>query len=215
TAPALLMPGTYPVAVGFAEDAFYLASTAQGTLTVQNTVGGKVTGGVGGDDRCGDDRENKGSKDDKDKGKSSGSDKDNKGKGDDCGSGSGAKGHGGFNVQATISGVKGELEFESKTVDFHARVMTALGISPDGKKAWFAGVGKDGKKFVVYVEDNGEPGRNDKFQLWIEGVPQNGDGSLTTGGNIQIHLKSSGDKDDKDDKDKSDKSKDDGKGGKS
>ncbi|MDO8532560.1 MAG: PKD domain-containing protein [Dehalococcoidia bacterium] len=147
TAPALLMPGTYPVAVAFAEDGYYLASTAQGTLTVQNTVGGKVTAGT---------------------------------------LRSANNGRGGFNVQADGTGVKGELEFQNNTVNFHAPTMTALGVSPDKKKAWFAGVGKDGAPFVAYVEDNGEPGRNDKYQIWIGGTSQNGDGSLT-GGNVQIH----------------------------
>jgi hypothetical protein len=32
--------------------------------------------------------------------------------------------------------------------------------------------------FVAYLEDNGEPGRNDVFQIWINGILQNGDGTL-------------------------------------
>ena len=64
--------------------------------------------------------------------------------------------------------------------------MTALGVSPDGTKAWFAGIGKNGETFIAYVEDNGEPGRRDIFLLWISGILQNYDGTLT-GGNVQIH----------------------------
>ena len=95
-------------------------------------------------------------------------------------------GRGGFNVQSNTSGIKGELQFQNKSINFHAHEMTALGISPNGTKAWFAGVGTDGETFVAYVEDNGEPGKNDIFKIWIDGVLQNGDGGLT-GGNVQIH----------------------------
>jgi len=95
-------------------------------------------------------------------------------------------GRGGFNIQSDGTTVKGELQFQNNTVNFHAQTMTALSVSPDKKCAWFAGVGKNGKSFVAYVEDNGEPGVNDKFKLWISNVPQNGDGILT-GDNIQIH----------------------------
>ena len=43
---------------------------------------------------------------------------------------------------------------------------------------------EDGTPFVVYTEDNGEPGRDDVFMLWIDGVLATGD---VTGGNVQIH----------------------------
>ncbi len=95
-------------------------------------------------------------------------------------------GRGGFNVQPDGAGVKGELQFQNNSIDFHAHTMTAVGCSPDKTKAWFAGVGTNGQTFVAYVEDNGEPGRNDIFKIWINGVAQNGNGALT-GGNIQIH----------------------------
>jgi hypothetical protein len=63
--------------------------------------------------------------------------------------------------------------------------VTALGISADGRRAWFAGVARDGRSVVVYVEDKSEPGREDVFKLWLGGVLQTGDGRLG-GGNIQI-----------------------------
>jgi hypothetical protein len=47
-------------------------------------------------------------------------------------------------------------------------------------------VGTDGRRFVAYVEDNGEPGRNDVFKLWVGGGSWTADGRLT-GGNVQIH----------------------------
>jgi len=98
-------------------------------------------------------------------------------------------GRGGFNVQADgPTAIKGELQFQNDSLNFHAPTMTALGCSADRTKAWFAGVGRDGKNFVAYVEDNGEPGRDDIFKIWVNGVPQNGNGALS-GGNVQIHKK--------------------------
>ncbi|HEX4743107.1 MAG TPA: nidogen-like domain-containing protein [Candidatus Limnocylindria bacterium] len=97
------------------------------------------------------------------------------------------KGRGGFNVQHdAVEGTKGELQFQTSSVDLHVHTMTAIGISADKRKGWFAGTGTNGQKVVVYVEDNGEPGRNDIFRIWVNGTAQNGDGAIT-GGNVQIH----------------------------
>ncbi len=145
--PFPLLPGVYNVTVNFAEDSYYLGSTSQTTVTVTNTIGGKVNGGTFRFPN---------------------------------------KGRGGFNVQSNSRGINGELQFQNDSIKFHAHIMTALGISEDGTKAWFTGIGRNGETFVAYVEDNGEPGRNDIFQLWINGVSQTGDGKIT-GGNIQIH----------------------------
>jgi hypothetical protein len=94
---------------------------------------------------------------------------------------------GGFNVRLAEGGsLQGELQFQNATTSFHAHVMTALGLSADKRQGWFAGVGRDGRAFTAYLEDNGEPGRGDVFKLWIDGVLHTGDGALS-GGNIQIH----------------------------
>ncbi|MBI2219167.1 MAG: hypothetical protein HYU51_17940 [Candidatus Rokubacteria bacterium] len=99
----------------------------------------------------------------------------------------GNNGRGGFNVQSDDGvTVKGEMEYHDGSVNLHARTMTVVAVSPDLKKGSFAGVLDDGRTFVVYVEDNGEPGRNDVFKIWVEGTLLNGDGTLT-GGNVQIH----------------------------
>ncbi|MBF8266569.1 MAG: Mg-chelatase subunit ChlD [Dehalococcoidia bacterium] len=99
----------------------------------------------------------------------------------------GNNGRGGFNVQS-VDGitVQGNLQYQNGSENLHAPTMTAIAVSPDLTKGWFSGVLKDGRVFVAYVEDNGEPGKNDIYKLWINGVLQNGDGKLT-GGNIQIH----------------------------
>jgi len=99
----------------------------------------------------------------------------------------GSNGSAGFNVQSGDGvTVKGDMEYHAGSVNLHARTMTAVAVSPDSRLGWFAGVLDDGRKFVVYVEDNGEPGRNDLFRLWVDGVLMNGAGQLT-GGNVQIH----------------------------
>ena len=95
-------------------------------------------------------------------------------------------GKGGFNVQNTAGEINGNLQFRDDTTNFHALVMTAMAVSDDETSAWFAGVGKDGRTFVAYVEDNGEPGVNDIFQVWIDGVLHGGAGNMV-GGNIKIH----------------------------
>jgi hypothetical protein len=97
------------------------------------------------------------------------------------------EGRGGFNANNDpVDGLSGSLQFQNEQGNFHAHGITALGISTNALEAWFAGVGTDGRVFVVNVIDMGEPGADDVFRLWIAGVAQNGDGTLT-GGNIQIH----------------------------
>ena len=95
-------------------------------------------------------------------------------------------GRGGFNVMSDGSAVTGELQFQDDSTKFHAHEMTALSVSPDHTKGWFAGTGTDGRPFVAYVEDNGEPGTGDVFQLWIDGALVNGSGQPLSG-NVQIH----------------------------
>jgi hypothetical protein len=98
----------------------------------------------------------------------------------------GGDGRGGFNAMGTGDSARGELQWQSGATTFHAHDVTAVGVAPDRRSAWFAGVGRDGRRFVVYVEDNGEPGRNDVFRLWLDGaLVTRGDGKLS-GGNIQI-----------------------------
>lgn len=95
-------------------------------------------------------------------------------------------GRGGFNVQSDGAETKGELQFQTDSVNFHAHTLSWLVVSADGTKAWFGGIGINGLSFTAYVEDNGEPGRSDIFRLWVEGVSLTGSGALT-GGNVQIH----------------------------
>jgi hypothetical protein len=71
--------------------------------------------------------------------------------------------------------------------------ITAFGIAADGSSAWMVGTTKDDQPFVVYVEDNSpktgpkpKPSQ-DVFELWLNGVLQTGDGSVT-GGKVDTKL---------------------------
>jgi hypothetical protein len=73
------------------------------------------------------------------------------------------------------SKLAGVLTFDT----FQSKKATALAVS--GRKAWYAGLGTDGRPFAVYMEDNGRNGRGDVFKLWIGGVEQTSDGKLAKG----------------------------------
>ena len=117
-------------------------------------------------------------------------------------------GNANFHVEAARDGLKGNLSYEGpetpKTkpptpkLHFEAKTITSFSIAADGNSAWFAGVGKDGRSFLVYVEDNSKKnegnGKNnqdngkkkkqqsDVFKLWIDGVLQTpADGGLSQG----------------------------------
>jgi hypothetical protein len=99
----------------------------------------------------------------------------------------------GFNVmyQEGWAAPKGELQYVDHTTKMivHSHDMTNLVVSPDKTKATFAGEceinGVSGFKFKVYVEDNGEPGKNDVFKISLSNGYSAG-GTLLNG-NIQIH----------------------------
>ena len=101
----------------------------------------------------------------------------------------------GFNVQSS-DGItfKGELEYQDRAtnINLHSVDMKFLSVDPSGTKSTFSGTatvnGKEGFTFKVYVEDNGEPGSNDKFSITINEVPGGYTKSVTLAkGNVQIH----------------------------
>jgi Cadherin-like domain/PKD domain len=85
-----------------------------------------------------------------------------------------------FSIAGDGTGLKGSLAAGA----FTAERATALGISD--RAAWFAGIGDDGRSFVAYIEDNGEPSGSDVFRLWIAGELYAGSGTVV-GGNVQLH----------------------------
>jgi hypothetical protein len=112
----------------------------------------------------------------------------------------------GFNAMWTKKGLKGELQYVDHTTGMkvHAHDLDYLYVyepNPPNKPypmkiAEFGGPctvnGEDGYYFYVYVEDNGEPGKNDKFYIALFGGTYDGyeGGSAEVPilvGNIQIH----------------------------
>lgn len=88
---------------------------------------------------------------------------------------------------------KGELEYidHATKMNVHAHDMTKLVVSADKPEAWFEGTctidGVSGYTFEAYVQDNGEPGKNDWFEIRLSDGYTAG-GQLLSG-NIQIHKK--------------------------
>lgn len=86
-----------------------------------------------------------------------------------------------FNV-SSMDGttVRGTLEYIGATT-IRATSLSPMGIAADGRSSWFAGVSTTGQQLRAYVEDGGAGPGADRFQLWVNGVLQNGDGRLSAG----------------------------------
>ena len=98
-------------------------------------------------------------------------------------------------VDATGSGPRGSVTYTAPSprgfffhrpppYHFESVRLTAIGIASDSNSAWLSGVGRDGKTFLLYVEDNSSRRArrsSDIFQLWINGVLQTGTGALRRG----------------------------------
>lgn len=101
----------------------------------------------------------------------------------------------GFNIRyyEGYPAPEGELQYvdHATGMKVHGHDMIDLYVSPDWIIAEFTGYctidGVDGFTFRVYVEDNGEPGKNDVFQIELSNGYSAGNSLLC--GNIQIHVK--------------------------
>lgn len=94
----------------------------------------------------------------------------------------------GFNAQGTASGAKGNVNYVDKVAG-QLKGANVTGVACSGSKASITGSGTwNGAPatFLVTVVDNGEPGRTDTFKITISGGYAAA-GTLTAGGNIQIH----------------------------
>ena len=105
--------------------------------------------------------------------------------------GSGLKTGNGGTASFAIDGGKkltGTLSWHRRKVQFDAARITKFAILAGGKAAWIYGVGKDGRKFMAYVADNGTTKKGasdpDVFKLWIAGNLVAG-GKLTAG-NVKV-----------------------------
>jgi hypothetical protein len=106
------------------------------------------------------------------------------------------KGSFGFNVMSKegYTSPKGELQYIDyiTNMKIHCHDMTFLEVSSDKTWANFEGEytidGLEGFTYTVYVEDNGEPGKDDVFIITLnDGYSA---GGTVLHGNIQIHTKS-------------------------
>lgn len=102
----------------------------------------------------------------------------------------------GFNVQVKDGVAKGQLEYLDHTTgaNYHSVKMTSLTVSPDFLTADFTGdIKKKGDPntytFSVHIEDHGEPGRDDRFEITISDGYAAGQSQTVAKGNIQIHRK--------------------------
>lgn len=100
-----------------------------------------------------------------------------------------AKHNFGFNAQYSASGgAKGNVNYLDKAAG-HLKGANVTGVACKGNTATITGNGTwngAAVTFTVKVVDDGEPGRTDSFQITISGGYTAG-GTLTEGGNIQIH----------------------------
>lgn len=96
-----------------------------------------------------------------------------------------AEGTASFDVQYDGRRTKGQLTWTSGATRITAQ-LTALGIHPTSRVAWAAGTTGDGRRVVLYLEDNGESGVGDVFRLELDGQPLTATGARTAG-NVQVH----------------------------
>lgn len=89
-------------------------------------------------------------------------------------------------------GIEGQMEYHDKNaiITLHSLSMTSLIVNEDRDQATFEGTarlnGQEGEyRFIVTVEDNGEPGENDKFAITVPDLNYTSEGTII--GNIQIH----------------------------
>src|SRR5262249_44260939 len=97
----------------------------------------------------------------------------------------------------------GQVTFEdsARGLSLQSTSITYLRMESDGVRATIRGTatvnGVAGFNFTVFVEDNGEPGRNDRFRIVITGpggfAYDSADfalqGGLLESGNVQVHKK--------------------------
>jgi hypothetical protein len=96
-----------------------------------------------------------------------------------------AEGSATFQVQSDGVRTKGQLNWRSGATRITAD-LTTLGVDPTRRLAWAAGTTTDGRRVVLYLEDNGEPGVGDVFRLELDGRSLTATGARTAG-NVQIH----------------------------
>jgi hypothetical protein len=97
----------------------------------------------------------------------------------------------GFTVQLNehTEKVMGNLEYQDKSKDINLHSISITSLTIDGNTARFEGTatinGEGEYSFAVTVEDNGEPGNEDRFNINIPELDYNVGGAINNG-NIQV-----------------------------
>ena len=95
----------------------------------------------------------------------------------------------GFNADNTL---RGHLNYQDKGEDIHlvSDSIDSCSYDPGTNEVTFTGwghVGRDLVRFTGKVQDNGEPGTNDRFSISITGARMSSRSGVLTQGNIQFH----------------------------
>ena len=94
----------------------------------------------------------------------------------------GAYGTARFAVRFDGRAVRGSLTFRTAGGRlYRVTRLTALGLAPGGRSAWFAGVARSGERVLAYLVDDPASGRADVVRLWVNGRPVRGRGWVTRG----------------------------------
>jgi hypothetical protein len=95
----------------------------------------------------------------------------------------------GLNARFTeVEGASGNVNYQDKAAG-HLKGADVAGVACRGGRATIVGTGTwrgAAAGFVVHVEDDNRPGRNDRLRVDVSGGYSSGD-LLTAGGNIRIH----------------------------
>ncbi len=102
----------------------------------------------------------------------------------------------GFQAKVKPTGAQGNLEFLDHALGLNVKSTGVTWVyTPNSQDGYFSGTclknGQSGYTFFVEVHDRGEPGTSDSFSMWVFNsnnvLVYSTSGSLSTGGNIQIH----------------------------
>jgi hypothetical protein len=99
----------------------------------------------------------------------------------------------GFEFQVRNGRPAGTLEYQDHAtgLNLHADRIELVFVS--GKDAWIGGVvaiGGVDHRFPLHLVDNGEPGRDDHFEILLDNGYRAGYGETISGGNVQVHRSS-------------------------
>ena len=85
---------------------------------------------------------------------------------------------------------EGSLEYQDHATAMNLHTKRIEQIYVIGNEAWIGGlvdIGGETHRFALHLVDNGEPGRDDRFELLVASGYRAGYDQTIDGGNVQIH----------------------------